>query len=65
MVVVGEKRTEHAVNKAGSKDFIVARTAFAFEEPAGETSVRREFFFVLNLEWHEVNTLAGFLSRHD
>ena len=63
VVVVGEERTEHAVDKTRCEDFIVAGAAFAFEETAGETAGGGELFFVFNLQGHEVHALAGFLGR--
>ena len=38
VVIVGEERTEHAVNEACGQDFVVRCASFTFEEAAGETS---------------------------
>ena len=65
MIIVGEKGTEHAVDQTRSEDFIIAGAAFALEETTGETTVGREFFFVLDCQRHEVNTFASFLGRND
>ncbi len=59
VVVVREKGAESTVNKTGSQDFVVAGTAFTLGEAAGETSVGREFFFILDGQGHEVDPFAS------
>ena len=65
MVIVREKRTEHAVNKACCKDFIIAGASLTLEETAGETACRGEFLLVLHCEGHEIHALACFLCGND
>ncbi len=64
MVIVREKWAEHTVNQTRCQDLVVACAAFTLEEAAGETSVRGEFFFILNLEGHEVYALSGLFGRY-
>ena len=52
--VVGEERTEGAVHEAGDEDFILAGTAFAFEETAGEATHSAVFLLIFDLQRHEV-----------
>ncbi len=65
MVVVGEEGAKHAVYKARGEDFVVACAAFALEEASGEAAGSRELLLVFNLQWHEIDSFAGFLGRND
>ncbi len=63
MIVVGEKRTQHAVYKTGSQNLVVVATAFPLKESTGITSDGCVFFFVLYSQGHEVHALAGLAGR--
>ena len=63
MIVVGEERTENAVNQAGGQNLVVAGASFAFKEASGVTADGGVFLFVFHCEGHEVNALAGFFCR--
>ena len=63
MIVVGEERTENAVNRAGGQNLVVAGASFAFKEASVVTADGGVFLFVFHREGHEVNALAGFFCR--
>ena len=65
VIIVGEQRTQHAVNETRCEDFVITCTAFTFSEATGETAECRILFFILYLEWHEVHSLACLFGRNN
>ena len=63
VVVIGEKRAEHAVNQTRGKNLVVAGASLTFEEASRIASDRRIFLFIFNCEGHEVYALAGLAGR--
>ena len=54
MIVGGEQRAEHAVNKARCENLVVAGLAFALGETAGEAACCCILLSVVNLQRHEI-----------
>ena len=58
--VVGEERTQSAVNQSGNENFVLRRTCLAFEETAGRTAHSGIFLLVIYGEGHKVHEFTYF-----
>ena len=65
MEIIREKRPQSPVHKTRGKDLGIGSLSFPFHETARETSCSSEFFFVLDLERHEIHIfLSLFCASH-
>ena len=65
MEIRREQRPQRAVDQTRYENFVIRRTAFPFQEPAGETTAGCVFFLVFNRQRHKIAVvLSLFGCRH-